>query len=164
VERQRAATVQYQVLALAELHLSAAQQPQPAGLVDPVHPVVHGVGVDGFRILAFEAEEYRLAAAVAVTGGAERSEEFCPDRGGAGERAVFVQPGDEEAGGFHGPDGVGARRSDAHLEQVEDAERHAGSFMRWVVYGAKRCVKSNIEQGVGLSSGCLDKGLGPPSN
>lgn len=35
---------------------------------------------------------------------------------------------------------------------------------RWVAYGAKRCVKSNIEQGVGLSSGCLDKGLGPPSN
>jgi hypothetical protein len=95
--------VRYQVLALAELHLSAAQQPQPAGRVDPVHPVVHGVGVDGFRILAFEAEEYRLAAAVAVTGGAERSEEFCPDRGGRGSMPSSCSPVTKRRAAFMGP-------------------------------------------------------------
>ncbi|MER6252995.1 hypothetical protein ABT224_16700 [Streptomyces sp. NPDC001584] len=44
-----------------------------------------------------------LPLPLAVARRAERSEGFCPDRGGTGEQAVLVHPGDEEAGGLHGP-------------------------------------------------------------
>jgi hypothetical protein len=39
VERQRAAAMHHQVLALAEFNLLAAQRPRSAGLVDRVHPL-----------------------------------------------------------------------------------------------------------------------------
>src|SRR5690606_6571978 len=82
---------------------------------------VHAVG-----LLALETEHHGDVGAVALAGVAERSVETDPNNRDIGPDARLLDALAETARGAHGPDGVGAGRPDADLEQVERAdERHA---------------------------------------
>ena len=59
-----------------------AQQIQLPAATDRGQTLIHGVGVDGVRVLAFQAQEHGFVAAVAFAGGAERAIQFHFDAGG----------------------------------------------------------------------------------
>ena len=87
----------------------------------------HAIGIDRVRRLAGERQRDRAVGAVALAGEGERAVQADrqPARS-AGERAEILL--DETARGHHRPDRVRARRADADLEDVEDAEKHRATF------------------------------------
>src|SRR5271157_3453983 len=84
----------------------------------------HRLHVDGGRPLALQSEQDGLVAAVSRAGQAERAVQGHPYRSHLRQQAVVPQALGEHPGRLHRADRVRARRADAHLEQVEDADRH----------------------------------------
>ena len=117
-------SVQDHVVVEVDADLVGAVESDPGALGDLGDPEGTEAGVDGLRVLALQAPEHRLVAAVAVSGGAERAEQLGLDPYGPVEELVGGQPFDEPTGGPHRADRVGAGRADADAEQVERADGH----------------------------------------
>ena len=98
--------VQHDVVGQVEGDRMLAQQRQLSGCGDRGDPLGRALGVDGVRPLPRQAEGDGGNAAVALTGGAERPEQFSGDPPGRTERPVLGQPPDEPVGGDHRADGV----------------------------------------------------------
>ncbi|MNP07313.1 hypothetical protein D3C76_993340 [compost metagenome] len=111
-----------QVLFFDEVDFVLAEQAQAAAVADALQAGGDGFGVDGVRVLAFQAQQHGLVTAVALAGGAQRAVQLGLDAGGGGEQAVAAQPFGEARGGAHRAHGVRAGGADADLEQVEDAQ------------------------------------------
>ncbi len=82
------------------------EQPQAAGVADRGEPRGDRLDVDGVRLVAFEAEQHGLVAAVALAGGAERSVELGDDARRPRQQAIVRQAQREHARGAHRPDRV----------------------------------------------------------
>jgi hypothetical protein len=121
---QRLAAVQHQVLALDEAHRLHAGEADAVLATDAREPGVDLLGVDPLRRLAFEAQQHRLVAAVPLAGGAEGAEQLGLHPGHLAEQALVAEPGHEQQGRPHRPDGVGRRGADTDLEQIENADCH----------------------------------------
>ncbi|MNN08845.1 hypothetical protein D3C81_1217110 [compost metagenome] len=111
-----------QVLLLDEGDGVFTEQVQVAAFTDCLQAGGNGFGVDGIGVLAFQAKQYRLVAAMAFARGTQRAIQLGLDAGGAGQQAVTAQAFGEARGGAHRADRVGAGGADADLEQVEDAQ------------------------------------------
>jgi hypothetical protein len=85
-------------------------------------------GVDRLRLLALQAQDHRLVAAVADAGGAERAEQLGLDRHHRLKLARRLEPLRKQPRRAHGPHRVRGGRADADLEQVKDADRHHATF------------------------------------
>jgi hypothetical protein len=107
----------------------AAEQREPAGAAhggDDGRGALHVHAVGG---LAQQAEDDGLVAPVAAAGGAERPEELGAHRGRAIEEAGGGEIEREGSRRAHGADRVRAGGADADLEEVEDADGHAGASL-----------------------------------
>src|SRR5690606_5171309 len=113
-----------QVFLLDEADGLLAAQLQLAAGTDGLQARLDGRGVDAVRLFAFETEQHRLVAAVALAGGAEGTVQLDTDACRGAEQALAAQAVDEARGGTHRPHRVRAGRTDADLEQVENAEGH----------------------------------------
>ena len=126
---QGCAPVHDQVLALDEVDgVLAGQQHAPLA-TDAGELAFDLLDVDHVGRLTFEAEQHGLVTAMAFARGAERAIQLGLDAGHIAQRAVFLEGGREEHRRPHRPHGVGRRRADADLEQVEYADGH-GSALR----------------------------------
>ncbi|MNF83664.1 hypothetical protein D3C84_659890 [compost metagenome] len=105
-----------QVFFLDEADRFFAEQSQFAGFAQGRQASGDTGNLDGIRLLALEAEQHRLVAAVALAGGAERAVQLDFDRLGADQQAVAAQTFGEAGGGAHRPDRVRAGRADADFE------------------------------------------------
>ncbi|MCY1230156.1 hypothetical protein D9M72_425590 [compost metagenome] len=133
------AAVEGDVLLLDEGHDMAAQQRQLARLAQRRESGVDGIGIDGVGRLAHQAEDHALVGAVPLAGGAERAVQLDPHAGHLRQQAVALQPLREHQGRAHRAHGMRARRADAHLEQIENADCHGKSpGCRWPVQGSCR--------------------------
>jgi len=115
--------MQDHVVGLGEGDLVHGQERDPAILADAAQDRRYGVGVDLLRDLAGKAEQDRLVAAVALADERQRAVERHRQAPDPVEQPVGLQRHDETMGGAHRPDRVRARRADAHLEQIERADR-----------------------------------------
>ncbi|MNF80051.1 hypothetical protein D3C84_622840 [compost metagenome] len=97
------------------------EQVQASGAADIVQAGGYVLGVHGVRVFTFQAQQYRLVAAVAFAGGAERAVELDFDAGGVLEQVLPTQAFDKACRGAHRANRVGAGGADANLEQVEHA-------------------------------------------
>ncbi len=100
----------------------------PPGEVEPLR-LAHrhderlgGVEIDGFRRFAAQAQDHRFVRGVAFSGEGERAQKRDLERGDAVDRACLDQSARECRGGFHRPDRMRRRGTDADLEQFEDAD------------------------------------------
>ena len=116
---------------LGELEFDAvagrvAEDDRP-GLGHPCPPGGQFVGFDEIGATAFEADEDGVEGPMAGTGGGQGTEHVDAQiRHGAQRIAKEV---DEARAGTHRSDGVGARRSDADREEVEDTQWHGNHFV-----------------------------------
>ncbi|MNV32247.1 hypothetical protein D3C71_1235780 [compost metagenome] len=110
-----------QVFFLVERNAVFAEQVQASAATNVLQAGGDGFGVNGVRMLAFQAEQHGLVAAVALAGGAERAVQLDFDASGCRQQVFTAQTFDEARGGAHRADGVGAGGADANLEQVEHA-------------------------------------------
>ena len=122
-----------QVIFFVELDRKFAEQLEHLRRANLLQARVDAVGVHAFGQLALESEHDRLVAAVALAGGAERTEQLGADTGHAREQAVVAQFVHELAGGPHRTHGVGARWTDADRKQVEYADGHRRMLLQEVV-------------------------------
>src|SRR4029077_17429870 len=88
------------------------------------------VDVDGAGLLALEPEQDGLVAAVSLAGQAQGPVQADAHRLDPRHEAVGAEALGEHPGRLHRPDGMRTRRADADLEQIEDADRHAGLHRR----------------------------------
>jgi hypothetical protein len=106
---------------LIEGDLVLAEEPQPAAGADTPYRRFDGIGIDGLGVSALEPGKDRPVGAVTDTGERERSIEPYRDLLRRSEEPVALQAERELACRAHRPHGVGARGTDAHLEDIEDA-------------------------------------------
>ncbi|GAA3134895.1 hypothetical protein GCM10020001_066900 [Nonomuraea salmonea] len=121
---QRDLTLEDEVLADDERDLMSAEERDRARLAHGGDAGVHGVDVDQLRLFARQAQQDGLVTAVALAGQAERAVQDDLHAGHLVEHSVLVQAAGELVSGGHRAARVGARRADADLEEVEDADRH----------------------------------------
>jgi hypothetical protein len=121
---QRDLPLEDQVLADDERDLVLAEQLDASGLAHLGQAGVDGVDVDEFRLFARQAEQHGLVAAVTLAGQAERAVQDGLDASGRLQQPVGLQAAGELVRGGHRAAGVGARRADTDLEEVEDTDRH----------------------------------------
>ncbi|CRQ25071.1 hypothetical protein PAERUG_E16_London_17_VIM_2_04_14_00120 [Pseudomonas aeruginosa] len=121
---------QRKVFLLDEADRPLAEQAQLAAGTDGIEPSGNRGGIHRVRLLALQAEQYRLVAAVALAGGAERAVQLDLDAGSGLQQPLAPQPLGKARGGTHRPHGVGAGRPDADLEQIEDTQGHARLRLR----------------------------------
>jgi hypothetical protein len=94
----------------------------PPEQVDPAADATALQG--GIRPQSLEAEKHGAVGAMPAARQGERSVELRGDLGRAAEKVPRRQQLDEIARRIHGPHGVRARRADADLEDIENAETH----------------------------------------
>ncbi len=86
----------------------------------------------------FKAKQYGLVRAVSAACHRQRTIQFGAHAHDTVEHALFLQPTLGKARcGAHGADGVGGRRANADLENVESADSHrctAMTEMNWLFY------------------------------
>ena len=104
-----------------------ADRPPPAKrqavrLADLSDKRVGGIEIDSLRLEAAQAEDDRPVRRVAAPGEGERTEQRDLDACDARDRAGLREPGGESGRRLHRPDRMRGRRTDADLEQVEDAD------------------------------------------
>ena len=80
----------------------------------------HGFHVHRIGLVAGQAQQHGLVAAVALAGGTQRAVELALHARGAFEQAFVLQAQREDARRAHRPHGVRTARPDADLEEVED--------------------------------------------
>jgi hypothetical protein len=124
VPRQRLAPVEHQRVGQREGDLPLAHQPQLRLAHDLRDAQGGGVGVDGVGRGPLQAEHHGEVAAVALARRPEGAEELGADVLDAVEHPLALERLGEAARGAHRAHRVRARRADADLEHVEDAERH----------------------------------------
>ena len=86
-----------------------------------------GVEIDSLRRLAAEAQDHRLVGRVACAREGERAKQRNLERGDPVDRARLDQPARERGGGFHRPDRMRRRGTDADLEQFENTDHRLTS-------------------------------------
>ena len=96
-------------------------------LAHPRDERLGGVEIDGLRRLAAEAQDHRLVGRVAFPREGERAKERDLERGDPVDRARLKEPARERGGGLHRPDRMRRRRTDADLEQFENADHRLTS-------------------------------------
>jgi hypothetical protein len=106
-----------------------ATQGQPPRAAHAVQQAGIGVHVHRVGLVAGQAQQHGLVAAVALAGGAERAVQLACTRATRGS-TVVRQPLHEQPRRAHRPHGVAAARADADLEEVEDGDGHGGPFRR----------------------------------
>ena len=155
--------VQDHVVVEVDADLVGAVEADPGALGDLGDPEGTEAGVDGLRVLALQAPEHRLVAAVTVSGGAEGAEQLGLDPDGPVEELVGGQPLDEPTGGPHRADRVGAGRADADAEQVERADGHRDCLLRRRPErgererrGQRKALPAHTRQGIGDADLSLD--------
>ncbi len=120
VARQDFGEVEDEVAGGVERYCGApARQVEGTALGQSLRILTDPIRIDGRRIVAEQSQKNRRVGAVAAPGPGERSEDLGADPGGLG---LSCDPLAEPASGDHRADGVRARRADADLEQVEDAD------------------------------------------
>ena len=82
------------------------------------------VGIDALGIAALEADQHRPVRAVAKAGQGERAVQARGDLPGCRQEPIALQAERELVCGAHRSHGMGARRPDADLEDIEDTQRH----------------------------------------
>ena len=122
--RQGLVTVKQQVERLVEGDFVLAREQDAARAADAFERRLHRGRIDRGRLIAFEAEQDRAIGAVPVAGQGQRAIDLRRDLVDASAAATSLEVVRERAGGVHRPHRVGARRADADLEDVEDAEVH----------------------------------------
>jgi hypothetical protein len=125
VEGQGFAAMEDQVGRRFECDRVAARQRQPALGPHGIEQRRDRVDVHRVGLVTGQTEQHGLVAAVTLAGGAERPVEQRLHAPRALEQAVVRQSQREHARGAHRPHGVRAARTDADLEEIEDADRHA---------------------------------------
>ena len=85
VERQRAATIQNQIVFRIKCDWVRAIEPQLPGSLDLVGTQRAACGVNGFWILPLQAPQHGVVAAVAMSGCAQRAEQLGANLCGTGE-------------------------------------------------------------------------------
>jgi hypothetical protein len=128
MQRQAFAAVEHQIAFLVEADRPSTEQVQPSGRAQRREPRSHRADVHAVRLVALEAEQHRLVAAVALAGGAQRSEQLDAQVRAALEQTVGLQAQCEQPRGPHRAHRVRAGRADADLEQVEGADGHAATL------------------------------------
>ncbi|MCY1221903.1 hypothetical protein D9M72_339760 [compost metagenome] len=133
------APVEGDVLLLDEGHDVLAQQGQLAAGAQRGQLLVDGIGIDGVGRLPHQAEDHALVGAVTLAGGAQRAVQLHAHAGHLRQQAIALKPLRKHQGRAHRAHGMRARRADAHLEQIENADCHGKSpGCRWPVQGSCR--------------------------
>ena len=83
-----------------------------------------GCGIDGGRFVASQTQQYRAIRAVAQAGQRQRAVKLHLHAGNALEHSAAFKFSRKPTGRAHGPHGMGTRRTDADLVEVEEARRH----------------------------------------
>ena len=99
--------------------LGSAGQRQRPGARQGRQDRFDGGDVDGFRIVARQAEEYCAVRGVAASGGSKGAEEVDCDVAWRGESRQLSREGEP---GTHGTDRVGRGGADPDAEHVEDRQ------------------------------------------
>jgi len=121
VEGQRAAPEE-NVLLFDEGNRLLSQEQKPLRRPHGLDARGDGVDVDGLRLLAQQAENYRLVGAVSLARRTERAEELGAHCGDPGQQPIAPEPQRKLFRRLHRADGVRAGRADADFEKVEDAD------------------------------------------
>ncbi len=124
MEGQGLEGVEAQVAPLVEGDRMVAGQRQAPTRADVGHVAAGAVHVHGVGLVPREAQQHGGIAAVALARGAQRAVELRLHAARGGEQALVLQGVGEQPGGTHGAHRVGAGRTDADLEEVEDADGH----------------------------------------
>ena len=120
----RLAAVESDVLLLRKAHRVTAQQRQRLRFTQFRQLAVDGVGVDGVRRLAHQAEDDTAIGTVALASGAEGAIQLHAHAGHLRHQPIGFESRGEHQRGAHRADGVRAGRADANLEEVENRNSH----------------------------------------
>jgi hypothetical protein len=122
--RQPLALEEAKVPRLIEADLARGAEEEAAAVADVRDDPLSLVRIDLVRALSRKAEQDGAIGRVAFAGQRERAVEVDLDPLRLLEQGFFPQRLDKAARGRHRPHGVGARRADPDLEEVEDAGNH----------------------------------------
>ncbi|OIQ83301.1 hypothetical protein GALL_348880 [mine drainage metagenome] len=153
VSGQRFAALQQQVGRGVERDVVFAEQLQPPS--QRGEPRVDGVDVDAFGLLAEQAEQHRLVAAVAAAGRRQRAVQPALKLRGARQQLLLAQRQHEQTRRAHRTDGVRARRADADAEQIEDRYGHGRGFLVWLGQAASPQAAVSSAAKASTVSGCV---------
>jgi hypothetical protein len=128
MQRQGFAAIEDEVGLLVEGDVAAGEQVHAAGFANASQQRGHGFHIHGIRLMPGQAQQHGLVAAMSLAGGAQRAIQLDTHAGRGGKHARRLQAQHEQAGRAHRTHGVRTGRTDADLEQVEDADGHEVSI------------------------------------
>jgi len=124
VEGQGLAPMEAQVVALDERDLVPPQQRHAAAGAHRRQQLRHGVHVHAVGLMAGQAQQHRLVAAMPLAGGAQRPVQAHLHARHLRQQALVLEPQREQPRRAHRPHRVAAARADADLEQIEHRDGH----------------------------------------